>query len=250
MRKLHSRALVGGAVAVVAAATGFAVTSAADATTTAKTTALTSSTARSATTLSVTAGASTVKPGAKDSISGTLLAGGSPADGKAVGLYRYNNQLDRWRLIRIKLTSKTGAVTFTVRPDSTREYRLEYHGNSTLAASASGTVTITVSPPAAKRVTALSISAAPDGITAGHTTQITGVLTTGGRPLAHRIVSLYRYDATAGKWVRVAVELTGQKGGVRFVREPSATAIFELVYPGGPLLTAARSGKATVTVTS
>jgi hypothetical protein len=249
MRKFRTRVIIGGAVAVFAAAAGFAVTSATDATATANTTALTSSTAKTATTMSVTAGESTVKPGEKDSISGTLLAGGGPAGGKAVGLYRYNYQLERWRLIRIKLTSKAGAVTFTVRPEITREYRLEYHGNSTLAASTSGSVTITVSPPAAKRVTVLSISVAPSSITARHTTQIAGVLTASGRPLAHRVVSLYRYDTTARKWVRVAIQLTGQKGGVRFAREPAASATFELVYPGGPLLTAAHSGKATVTVT-
>ena len=77
---------------------------------------------------------------------------------------------------------------------------------------------------------------------------VTGVLTTEARPLAHRIVSLYRYDATTKKWVRVAVELTGPRGAVRFVREPSATGTFELVYSGTPTLTAAHSGQATVTV--
>ncbi len=250
MRKLRTRVFAGGAVAVFAGATAFAVTSTADATTAAKTAALTAATAKTATTLSITAAESTIKAGEKDSVSGTLLADGSPADGKAVGLYRYNDHLEKWRLIRIKLTGKTGAVTFIVHPDITREYRLVYHGNSTLAASTSGTVTIAVSPPASKRATALSISAAPASITAGHTTQITGVLTTGGRPLAHRIVSLYRYDTSAKKWVRVAIQLTGPKGGVRFVREPSATATFELAYRGGPALTAAHSTGVTVTVTS
>ena len=249
MRKLRSRILVGGAVAVFAAATAFAVTSTADATTSAKTTALTTS-AKTATTLSVMAGESTIKPGEKDSIGGTLLADGSPAAGRVVELYRYNNRLDRWRLMRIKLTNKTGAVTFTVHPYITREYEVMYHGNSTLAASTSSATTITVSPPAAKRATALSISAAPTSITASHPTRITGVLTTGTRPLAHRIVSLYRYDATTQKWVRVAVQLTGPRGGVLFVREPSTTATFDLVYSGGPTLTAAHSGTATVTVTS
>ncbi len=151
-----------------------------------------------------------------------------------VELYRYSDRLQRWRLIRVKLTSKAGAVTFTVRPDITRRYELVYHGNSTLAASTSGAATITVEPSGVKRATALSISAAPTSITSGHTTKITGVLTTDARPLRHRIVSLYRYDATTKKWVRVAVELTGPRGGVRFVREPSTTATFELVFSGGP----------------
>lgn len=248
MRKLRTRILVGGAVAVFAAATAFVVTSTADATTSANTTALTT-TAKTATTLSIMAGESTVKPGEKDSISGTLLASGSPAAGKVVELYRYNNRLQRWRLIRIKLTNKTGAVTFTVHPYITRGYELVYHGNPKLAASTSSTTTITVSPPAAKRVTALSISAAPTSVTADHPIKITGVLTTGARPLARRIVTLYRYDDTTKKWVRVAVQLTGPKGGVLFVREPSSTATFDLGYSGGPILTAAHSGTATVTVT-
>jgi hypothetical protein len=136
-----------------------------------------------------------------------------------------------------------------VHPGITREYELVYHGNSTLAASTSSATTITVSPPAAKRATTLSIGAAPASITAGHPAKIFGVLATGTRPLAHRVVSLYRYDASTKKWVRVAVQLTGPKGGVLFVREPSAIATFELVYSGGPTLTAAHSAKATVTVT-
>jgi hypothetical protein len=248
MRKLRTRTLVVGAIAVFAAATAFAVTSTADATTTAKTTALTTTTAKTNTVLSIMAGESTIKAGEKDGISGTLLAGSSPAVGRVVGLYRYSYRLRKWRLIRIKLTSKAGAVTFTVHPDITREYELVYHGNSTLAASTSSATTITVEPSDEKRATALSISTAPTSITAGHTTMITGVLTIGARPLAHRVVSLYRYDTTTKKWGRVAVQLTGPKGGVYFGREPSTTATFELVYSGGPTLTAAHSGKATVTV--
>jgi hypothetical protein len=110
-------------------------------------------------------------------------------------------------------------------------------------------VTITVTGSVAKRTTALSISATPTSIASGHTTTITGVLTADGRPVRHRVVSLYRYDTTTKKWVRVAIELTGPQGEVRFVREPSSTAAFELIYPGGRLLTAAHSTQAGVTVT-
>ena len=46
-----------------------------------------------------------------------------------VELKRYNDRLKQWRLIRVKLTSKTGAVTFTVQPGITRKYELVYHGN-------------------------------------------------------------------------------------------------------------------------
>ena len=248
MRKLRTRVLVGGAVAVFAAGTAFAVTSVADATTGTKTAALTTATAKTGTTLTAQAAQTTIKAGQKDTVSGTLLAGGSPAPGRVVGLYRYSDHLQRWRLVRVKLTGKSGAVTFTVQPSISRKYELVYHGNSTLAASTSSPATVTVESSGQKRATALSISAAPTSITSGRTTAITGVLTTDGRPLRHRIVSLYRYDTSTKKWVRVAVELTGPRGGVRFVREPSATAAFELAYSGTPALGAAHSGQATVTV--
>jgi hypothetical protein len=247
MRKLRTRILVGGAVAVFAAATAFAVTDTAVATT-AKTAALTTTTttAKAGTTLSVMAGGSTIQAGQKDSISGTLLAGGNPAATKVVELYRFNYRLQEWRPMRIKLTNPAGVVMFEVRPGITRKYELVYHGNSTLAASTSGVVTVTVTP-GTKRVTALSVSTAPTSIPAGQATKITGVLTDGTKPLAHRVVSLYRYDTTTSKWVRVAVELTGPNGGVVFARKPTGTATFGLAYYGGPTLTAAHSGKVTVT---
>jgi len=249
MRKLRTRILVGGAVAVFAGATAFAITSTADATTSTNTAALTTGAAKTGTTLSATAAQSTIQAGQADTITGTLLAGGNPAPGRPVELYRYNDRRQRWRLIRVKLTGKTGAATFTVHPYATRRYELVFHGNSTLAAAASGAAAITVEGSVPKRTTALSISAAPASIAAGHPTAITGVLTVNGKPVRHRIVSLYRYDATTKKWVRVAAELTGPGGGVRFVREPSSTAAFELMYAGGPVLTAAHSTQATVTVT-
>jgi hypothetical protein len=250
MRKIRTRILVGGAVAVFAGATAFAVTSTADATTGTNTAALTTSTAKAGTTLSATSAQSTINAGQRDTISGTLLAGGDPAPGRVVELYRYSDRLQRWQLIRVKLTSKTGAVEFTVQPFVSRKYELVYHGTSNLAAATSGTAAITVEPSGVKRTTTLSISAAPASIAAGQTTGIAGVLTADGRPLRHRLVSLSRYDTTTRKWVRVAVELTGPRGGVRFVREPSATATFELVYSGTPTLDAAQSGPATVAVAS
>ncbi len=249
MRKHRTRILVGGAVAVFAGATAFAVTSTADATTSTNTAALTTTTAKTFTTLSATPARSAIQAGQADTISGTLLAGGNPAPGRVVELYRYNDRGQRWHLIRVKLTGETGAVTFTVHPYVTRRYELVFHGNSTLAAATSGAADVTVSGSVAKRTTALSISAAPASIASGRPTAVTGVLTADGRPVRHRIVALYRYDTTTKKWVRVAVELTGPRGGVRFVREPSSTATFELMYAGGPRLTAAHSAQATVTVT-
>jgi len=46
----------------------------------------------------------------------------------------------------------------------------------------------------------------------------------------------------------VAVHRTGPNGGVQFVREPSSTATFELVFPGGPWFTGSHSGTVTIAV--
>lgn len=256
MRKLRTRFLVGGAVAVLAAATAFAATNSAVATTAVNTDALTTSgtptattgTTLSITTLSITVGESAIKAGQQDSISGTLLSDGRPAAAQEVRLYRFSHRLNKWRPIRTKPTSQAGVVTFEVHPGITRKYELVYHGDSSLAPTTSSVVTVTVAP-AAKRVTALSVSAAPASIAAGHSAKITGVLTADGKPLARRVVSLYRYDISTSKWVRIAVELTGPHGGVAFTRKPTATSTFALAYGGAPTLTNVHSGKVTVTVT-
>jgi hypothetical protein len=249
MRKPRTRTLI--ATAAVAAATataGFMIASTAGASTPTTAGTLTAATGNTGTSLSITASQSTIAAGQRDTIGGTLLAGGSPAAHRVVELERYNDQRHTWRPIRIKLTNHAGAVTFTVRPAMTREYEIVYRGNSTLAASRSGVVTITVTGSVTKGPSALSITAAPTSITAGGSTKISGLLTSGSKPLAHRIVFLARYDPTTKKWVRVAVRRTGPNGGVLFVREPSSTATFELLFPGGPWFAGSHSGTVTVAV--
>ena len=130
-------------------------------------------------------------------------------------------------------------------PATTRKYEIVYRGTSTLAAARSAVLTITVTGSVPKGPSALSVTAAPTSVTAGGSAKISGVLTSGTKPLAHRIVFLCRYDPTTKKWVRVAVHRTGANGGVLFVREPSSSATFELVFPGGPWFT---GWTATVTV--
>ena len=249
MRKLRTRILVGGAVAITAGAAAFAVTTAAGAKTTASTTALTTATAKAGTTLSITAGASTIKVGERDAIEGTLLANGKPAAHKVVELRAYSARTHRWRAVRITLTGKQGQVRFGVRPWATRDYELFYHGNAKLAGATSAQVTVTVTGAPAKWPTVLSLSAAPGGVKAGQAVKLTGTLSVEGRPLRHRAVALDRYDAATKKWVRTGIEFTGARGQVSFTREPTSSATFELVYAGGPRLTAAHSASDTVTVT-
>jgi hypothetical protein len=146
MRKLRTRILVGGAVAVFTGATAFAVTSTADATaTTATTVALATTAAKTSTTLSISARKATIESGRRDVISGKLAqAGGVPVGRRVVELYRYDASQKKWVLARVKLTHKAGGARFIVRPLVTAEYELVYHGNDKLAGARSAPVTITV----------------------------------------------------------------------------------------------------------
>jgi hypothetical protein len=250
MRKPRTRTLIAAAAVAAATATaGFMIASTAGASTTTTTGTLAAATAKAGTTLSITAGQSTIAAGQQDTVSGTLLSGGSPDPRRVVDLYRYSDRLHRWRLVRIRLTNPAGTVTFHVSPAVTRRYELVYHGNSTLSAARSGVVTVVVTGSLPRRPTTLSIAASAATVTAGGSTKISGMLTAGPAPVRDRLVFLCRYDAATKKWVRVAVHRTGQNGGVLFVREPSDTATFVLVFPGGPRFAGSRSGAVTVTVT-
>lgn len=147
MRKLHTRILVGTAVAAIAGGTAFAVTSmagASAASTTADSAALAATTGKTATTLSIAVARPAITAGQRDVISGTLTTGSVTAGRRIVELYRYNAKTNKWVPARVNLTRKGGAVHFAVRPLITAEYELVYHGNATLAASHSSTVTVTV----------------------------------------------------------------------------------------------------------
>ncbi len=146
MRKLQTRILAGGAVAVFAGATAFAMTSTGDAAaTTARTTALTTITAKTSTTLTISARKATITAGRRDVISGKLAqAGGAPVGRRVLELYRYDANNKKWVLARVKLSHKAGEVRFLVRPLVTAEYELVYHGNDELAGSRSAPLTITV----------------------------------------------------------------------------------------------------------
>jgi 5-hydroxyisourate hydrolase-like protein (transthyretin family) len=244
MGKLRTRILAGGAVAVFAGATAFAVTSSAGASTGAQNAALTTASGKTATALSITAARTTGQAGQPDSISGTLTADGKPAAGKVVELYAYSDRQHKWRPARIKKTSATGEVTFAGRPVKTRKYELVFRGDQDLAAVTSSAVTVSVTGSVS-----LSASATPASVKSGSAVKVTGVLTADGKPLARRVVALYRYDTAARKWVRVAVKLTDKKGQVSFARKPDKTASFALRFHGGPTLDAGHSSKLTVTVT-
>jgi hypothetical protein len=96
------------------------------------------------TTLSITTAKAAIVPGERDVISGVLLTGTKPLAQKIVELYRYSATDKKWLPLEVDLTSTAGKATFVVKPKTTTEYKLEFHGTSSLAASQSGVATVTV----------------------------------------------------------------------------------------------------------
>jgi hypothetical protein len=111
-----------------------------------------------------------------------------------------------------------------------------------------GVVTVVVTGSLPRTATTLSITASPTSIAADGSVKVSGVLTAGTSPVQRRPVFLCRYNLTTKKWVRVAAKRTGPQGVVFFVRAPSTTATFELVFPGGPRFAGSHSGTVTVEV--
>lgn len=238
MRTFLTRAIAGTAIAAAAA---LAVTGAASAATS-------TTPAKAPTTLTLVEAKATIIVGQKDVLTGTLLTGKTPVAGKVVELYRWGVKAERWIPVEVDLTGKYGHVFFTVRPAATTLYELVFHGTPKLAASRSNIAKVQVVP-VVKAPTTLGIAVSANSITAGQKDLITGTLLSFGKPVAGKIVSLYRYSATAKKWIRVEVDLTGKLGHVFYTVKPSATTSYELVFFGTAHLRASHSDVATIKVT-
>ena len=237
MRTSLTRIIAGTAIAATAVLTVAGTAGAATRTTPAK----------APTTLTLVEAKATITVGQKDVLAGTLLTGKTPVVGKVVELYRYGVKAKKWIPVEVDLTGKYGHVFFTVKPPVTTRYELVFHGNARYAASHSGPATVVVLP-VPKAPTTLTGSAASSTITAGQKDLITGTLLTGTKPVVGKVVSLYRYSASAKKWIRVEVDLTGKFGHVFYTVKPSVTTNYELVFFGTAHLRASHSSVITVTV--
>ena len=247
MRKLRPRILVGGAVAVFAAATAFAVTSTADATTTAKTAALTTTAAKTGTTLSVTAGQSTIRARPEGHRQRHAARGRRPCLGQggrplplqrpAAAVAANPGQADQQGRRRPRSPS------IRTHP----QYELAYHGNSTLGRHDKRRHDHHRSAVWGKAGDGAVRQRAPDSITSG--------------PHQDRRHPRTRRQAAAAP-ARLPLPLRPQRqevgqgrGGVDRPAgrgELRAGAVrhrrLHAGVPGGPVFTAARSGQATVTV--
>jgi hypothetical protein len=199
------------------------------------------------TTLSVVAAKAKITVGQKDLLTGTLLTGSKPVVRQVVRLYRLNAKTNKWILAQADVTGKYGHVFFTVRPAFTSTYELVFRGSPRFAASRSNRATVLVLPFRAR--TSLSISTAEGTITAGQKDVITGTLLTGTKPVFRQVVRLYRFNATAKKWILVEAHVTGKFGHVFYTVKPAATTSYELVFLGSAHLRPSHSPVATITVT-
>ena len=111
------------------------------------------------------------------------------------------------------------------------------------------TTTGTLTAASAKAGTQLSVTAGQSTIAAGQLDSISGTLTSGGSPEAHRVIGLYGYSDRLHRWRLIRIKLTSQAGTVKFDIRPAVTRKYALVYHGNSSLGAARSGVVTVVVT-
>ena len=115
------------------------------------------------------------------------------------------------------------------------------------ALSLAGTASAAVRQPA-RTPTTLSIVEAKTTIIAGEKDVISGVLLTGTKPVADQVIYLYRYTASAKKWLPVEVDLTSHAGKAAFTVTPKTTSYYELIFRGTSKLAPSHSGVATVVV--
>jgi hypothetical protein len=238
MRTSLTRAIVGTAIAAASVLTVVGTASAATSTTPVK----------APTTLTLVAAKAKITVGQKDVLTGTLLTGTKPVVRQVVRLYRYDVKAKKWILTEADVTGKLGHVFFTVRPKFTSTYELVFRGSPRFAASRSNKATVVVRP-VFKAPTSLSLVPAEGTITAGQKDVLTGTLLTGTKPVFRQVVRLYRFNATAKKWVLVEADVTGKLGHVFYTVKPAATTSYDLVFLGSAHLRASRSPVVTITVT-
>ena len=99
---------------------------------------------KTATALSIKESKPAITKGSTDAITGGLTAGGKALPNRWVWLADVVN--GKVHPLRARLTGTTGVVKFTVKPAATTTYELLYRGSPVLAATASTTVTTTVTP--------------------------------------------------------------------------------------------------------
>jgi hypothetical protein len=183
-----------------------------------------------------------VQVGTTVTLTGTLTSAGTVLGNRLVLLDTVDPKggLD-WTHRSASTNSKTGIVTFAVKPGATTTYRLVFPGNWQYEAAVSAPAKVVVT----KIPATLTVTAAAGG-KAG-TKVLTGTLTAGMTDLAGETVSLAAENST-GQFVILRSNVTLANGTVTFTVDPSKTTTYELVFTGTAVYAHATSGTVTVTV--
>lgn len=205
---------------------------------------------RAHTSLSVRAVKTHVTAGAKDTITGDLLAGkGGSNAGKTVLLEAKAKGASAFSQAGSTTTGGHGAVSFGVTPASTTRYQLVFAGDTADAPSRSGVVSVNVGPAVHHRAhTSLSIRRAKGAINRGGKDIVAGTLRSNGHVARHQRVVLRREVAGVRHFTSVRAQRSGRHGRVAFVVSPGATSRYRLVFRGSRRLAPSHSGVVTVRV--
>jgi hypothetical protein len=182
--------------------------------------------------LTIAADPARIDRGGSTTISGVASEDGTPISGATVKLLarRAGHHL---HAVASGTTATDGSVSFTASPTRTTTYRLRLVHATGVRASLSKAARVAVRLP-----TSISIR--------GRATQtgfnVSGTLTGGGHPLAHRLVTLLAQASGSPDWTEAGTARTNRHGFVKF-HEPTAPGTgYRLAYAGGPRFSPSSSG--------
>jgi lysozyme len=180
---------------------------------------------------------------------GTLVDGATPIAGRTVTLVRQPAGSSTWTKVASVTTDAGGHFTTSPIVDQPAAYRAVFAGDSLYVPSTSGSVSLTITPPAATRLTLTSPSS-PTRLTKGRTTKLAGSISTAsGEPLAGRSIRIWKRLVGTSRWYRVARTTSlDPRGTWRVEVGPTQSCFFRAEYAGGPKHAAAQSNRVRVNV--
>lgn len=192
---------------------------------------------RTPATLSSAVAATSINPGASDTVSGVLSSANGPAVGRPVVLLAKPSGVTTWQKVATATTASDGSVAFIVTPATTTRYVLVHYAGWLYTFARSPVVTVTVLKPS-------SLSVRLTGNTVSGT-----LLGPNGGELAGRTVTLLsRAAGSSDAFTAVTTAATNDHGFVAFDVNPSSSTDYALAFAGDDTYQGCQSGVVTVTV--
>jgi hypothetical protein len=173
------------------------------------------------TSLSIRAVRHLVRPDGSDVVRGHLRAGRVPLGHRDVILVSHTKGEDGWTFEGDHQTRRDGGVAFEISPTEPTAYRLVFLGTPLLRPARSGVVRVQDRP-------GVTIAADPTQITRGDSTNISGVASDKGTPIAGSTVQLLARKAGAHHLKVVDSSTTAPDGSVSFTASPAVTTMYRL----------------------